>query len=343
MPTTDESAVCLERVDEPCAWRRSDFRSEEDWQVRLGDEHAEEIGAALERLRRTGRDRVPPAELTRDDFAFPALSGPLADAVRELEYGRGFTVLRGFPVHRLTTDEATLLAMGIALHMGRPVSQNASGDLVAHVTDYGRGGLSDPRLRAYQTREALPFHTDSADVVGLLVLQNSADGGLSTLASSASVHNRLLEHHRELLGLYYSGFVYDRRGEEADGEVPYYRNAVFGYFGGRLSCRYYHRAYIESAAEKTGVPLSPLQRRALDLFEEAAGSDELRVDMHLRPGDLQLLNNNVVVHGRTAYEDAPGQVRDLLRLWLNTPHARELPDGFARFRFGMPAVGTPGP
>jgi isocitrate dehydrogenase kinase/phosphatase len=40
--------------------------------------------------------------------------------------------------------------------------------------------------------------------------------------------------------------------------------------------------------------------------------------MDLRPGDMQFLNNHVIVHGRTAYEDypEPGRRRDLIRQWL---------------------------
>ena len=39
--------------------------------------------------------------------------------------------------------------------------------------------------------------------------------------------------------------------------------------------------------------------------------------MHFAPGDVQLISNHTVVHARTAYEDAPGSERHLLRLWLS--------------------------
>jgi hypothetical protein len=39
--------------------------------------------------------------------------------------------------------------------------------------------------------------------------------------------------------------------------------------------------------------------------------------MDLRPGDIQLLNNSVVLHSRTAYHDEEHRKRYLLRLWLN--------------------------
>jgi Taurine catabolism dioxygenase TauD, TfdA family len=51
--------------------------------------------------------------------------------------------------------------------------------------------------------------------------------------------------------------------------------------------------------------------------------------MWLEPGDLQLLNNHVVIHSRTHYEDfeAPDQKRHLLRLWLAVPGGRPLTEG----------------
>ena len=46
-----------------------------------------------------------------------------------------------------------------------------------------------------------------------------------------------------------------------------------------------------------------------------------------------LLNNHVIFHGRTAYEDdsASHQERLLLRLWLSMPNSRRLPAGFETF------------
>jgi len=43
------------------------------------------------------------------------------------------------------------------------------------------------------------------------------------------------------------------------------------------------------------------------------------LSMDLRPGDMQFLNNHVILHGRTADEDyrEPQRRRDLIRLWLD--------------------------
>ena len=44
------------------------------------------------------------------------------------------------------------------------------------------------------------------------------------------------------------------------------------------------------------------------------------VAMDLRPGDMQFLNNHIILHSRTAYQDhpEPERRRDLIRLWLDT-------------------------
>lgn len=43
--------------------------------------------------------------------------------------------------------------------------------------------------------------------------------------------------------------------------------------------------------------------QALDAFRALVCGDALRLDMWLEPGDLQLLNNHVTLHTRTAFTD----------------------------------------
>ena len=60
--------------------------------------------------------------------------------------------------------------------------------------------------------------------------------------------------------------------------------------------------------------------------------------MDLEPGDIQLLNNSVVLHARTDFVDyeEPERRRHLLRLWLNVETGRSVdPDAFP-YRRGVP-------
>ena len=82
---------------------------------------------------------------------------------------------------------------------------------------------------------------------------------------------------------------------------------------------------------------------ALDMFSEVAGDPELRLDMALMPGDMQLLHNHTILHARSAYEDWPEveRKRHLLRLWLAPPDAQPLPPVFAEC-YGGVTIGARG-
>ena len=73
--------------------------------------------------------------------------------------------------------------------------------------------------------------------------------------------------------------------------------------------------------------LTAAQDEALDLWAEVC---EECYSMDMKPGDIQLLNNHVVYHARTTYEDdpTPGRDRFLMRLWLSMPNSRALPEGY---------------
>ena len=59
--------------------------------------------------------------------------------------------------------------------------------------------VNAPLTRVYATPLAQPMHTDSADMVALLSLRLAREGGLSSWASSTSVHNELLRLGRKVL------------------------------------------------------------------------------------------------------------------------------------------------
>ena len=62
---------------------------------------------------------------------------------------------------------------------------------------------------------------------------------------------------------------------------------------------------------------TPLQKEALDLIEKLA--QESQVTIKNQPGDLTFINNHAVLHSREAFEDADGQTRHMVRMWLKNP------------------------
>jgi alpha-ketoglutarate-dependent taurine dioxygenase len=71
------------------------------------------------------------------------------------------------------------------------------------------------------------------------------------------------------------------------------------------------------------VPLTTLEKAALDFLDEQTRRPDLRLDMDLAPGDIQFINNYTILHSRTEFVDGPtpDQKRHMLRLWLKFPTA----------------------
>jgi hypothetical protein len=323
-------AICRQVILDASAWTVASL-DESEWLIELTPAQQAELRAAGADV--AGRDLV---DVDRDRFPLPGLAALLAGVARELDRGRGFAVLRGLPIAGLAEPDLERLFYGLCTHLGVATAQTRAGELLNHVRDVGAG----PQARGYTSRYGLPFHTDATDLLALLCVTPAKYGGRSSVASSVSVHNHILRHRPELLGLLYKEYLYDKGGAEADGESPFYANQIFGYFDGRLACRYYNRGRVESAQKKSGIALSAVERAALDLFEDTAADPGLRLDVDLRAGDLMLIDNNVALHSRTEFVDGdtPGQRRHFMRLALNPYQQRRLPPGFAKYRAGYPVT-----
>jgi hypothetical protein len=335
-------------IEGACVWHGRDMAASRRWIRALAPETVAEIDAALRGVRRRG---IAWHAVAREDFPLPRTQA-LLDGIRaELEDGGGMVLLRGLPVSRYSEDELRCLWMGLGANLGTPVFQNRSGELMRAIRDeaaaqgtdlgaaYGKvegagkdGGAFLSSYARTLSNGALRFHTDRCDVVGLLCVRQAARGGVSTLASSPAVHNAMLERRPDLAASLYRPVWRSRLGEEAGGEALAYPLPVWGQRPGpdgrgRFTS-HYSLTYIEAAQLRPDVPrLEPLQREAIDMLMALAA--ELSFEMRFAPGDIQLVNNHVIYHGRTPFEDdaARGQDRLLLRLWLAMPNSRALPEG----------------
>jgi hypothetical protein len=312
-------------ISDPAAWIGSQIQREASWIHRLQHADVAELEDALARVRRAGIGIPFPPEA----FPLPGLAPKLDRMLEEIERGRGFVLVRGIPRERYSDEECELIYWGIAVHLGRPVSQNARGHLLGHVRDEGRSH-ADPEARGYQTRERMDFHTDllPVDVLGLFCLRTAKSGGASKLVSALTVHNVLREERPDLLEALYAPFHVDWRGEEPEGERPWFTLPMFSEHDGLVTTRIVSLPYYLSAARHDeSLRPSALQIEALEKVQEIANRPELMLSMDFQEGDIQLINNHVLLHAREAYEDhpEPHRKRHLLRIWIAVDDARRRP------------------
>jgi hypothetical protein len=312
-------------ITEPAAWIGPRIQHDPSWIHRFQDDELAELERALAAAKARGL-RIP---FGREAFPLPRLESVLNAILEQVERGRGFKLLRGIPRARYTDAECELLYWGIGVHLGWPVSQNARGHLLGHVRDEGRTH-ADPSARGYQTNQRMDFHTDMlpVDVLGLFCLRTARRGGASKLTSALTIHNVLRAERPDLLEALYGTFHIDWRGEEPQGEAPFFSLPMFSECDGRVTARINSLPYYESAARHgASYGPTPIQREALETVQAIANRPELMLTMDFQEGDIQLINNHTMLHAREAYEDhpEPGRERHLLRMWIAVDDARRRP------------------
>lgn len=317
-------------ISSRAAWLGAEQSGRSDWIYLLSDAEKAELDSAIQRYRRTGK---PLTEIAALDYRLPVLRPAITAWMRVLDDGRGFIVVRGFPAEDYSEAEAAFAYWLIGLHMGRPVPQNRKGEVLGHVRDDG-ADPKQPGIRLYRTRAKLDFHTDGADIIGLLCLKRARSGGLSRIASSVSVFNEVMRRRPDLVPLLFQGFFWDREADAGPGEPPYFSFPICRYENGRLGTLYIGW-YIRNAQRFSDVPrLTSAQNDLLDLIDTIANHPDFYLDMDFEAGDMQFLKNAVILHARTEYEDwpEPERKRHLLRLWLTNFSFK---DGDSQVREGI--------
>ena len=306
-------------IDHPSAWKASDFKSQDDYSIDLEARHIKALDAALNQVRDAG---LGIDDITKENFCLDDIGDFIDRVRRELLDGRGFLMIRGWPVGDYSLDDIGAMYYGFGQHFGKGASQSVIGDRLGYVMDHSD---SDPLERAYRNKYELSLHTDLNELIGMLNIRTAAEGGESQYASALAVHNEILATRPDLLEPLYEGFHYHRRGEEAPGQEPVtpHKVPIFSSVDGVLSCRCVD-AYMPAAAKELGVDMPPKLVEAIDYFQEIAARDDFQLNVLVQPGQMTFGNNFIVMHARSAFEDtldAPDRKRLFLRLWLDVDAA----------------------
>lgn len=324
----------------PSAWLGKDMANNpKAWLYQLTQEDILDLESAAQHFLSLGIDV---GCITKETFPLQAFTKHAKTLIHTLLSGVGVEVLRGLPIQNYTQEFTATIFCGLGAHLGSARSQNASGHILGHVRDVG-ADANDPNSRIYQTSQRQTFHTDSADVVGLLCMQEAKEGGRSLLVSAESIYNRMKAQRPDLLQKLFEPIATDRRGEVPEGAKPFMEIPVLSWHKGYLTV-FYQRQYIDSAQRFSDVlKLTPQHIAALDLFDELANSQDLFFSMQLQPGDMQLVYNHCQLHDRTGFLDwpEPHKRRHLMRLWLSIDGDRPLPECFKQ-RYGTIEVGNRG-
>jgi hypothetical protein len=321
-----------------CVWKGADMRQNRRWIKEFPATVLAQIDAAIGKV-----GDLDWRQINRHNFPLPAAVGFFDDIREELENGCGMVKMRGLDVGRYSEEQLRRIWYAIGCYLGTPMYQNYFGEAMRDIRDEGMGvgaklygATVDASGKQFLSSGArtlssgqLRFHTDRCDVVGLLCVRQASEGGVSKLASSATVYNEMRKRRPDLHALLSKPIPRSRFGEEAGGEHVAYDLPVFGVREGKLTS-HFSLTYIENGQMLPHVrKLTDAEHEAIQMLMDVA--QEECFEMRFEPGDIQLLNNHVIYHGRTAFKDdeSSGQDRMLMRLWLSVPNSRALPDDHA--------------
>jgi alpha-ketoglutarate-dependent taurine dioxygenase len=248
-------------------------------------------------------------------------------AVKErLDNGLGFVILDRLPIERWSKQETIDVYWLLGSLLEPPVAQEWKGTMIYDVRHDGQGYTAD--TRAALTPEGLDMHNDSsmgeapANYISLLCLETARSGGMSSLASAYAAHNHFLSQHPDLLPRLYQPFYRDRQEYQAPDADNWY--PIFAREHGGLRIRFNARV-ISRGYQKSGRLLDREGARSVEAMNAFLTDPAHRHDFWLERGQVQILNNRWIVHGRTPYVDfsEPEKRRHLVRLWLRAGDRRQ--------------------
>ncbi|WP_181780815.1 TauD/TfdA family dioxygenase [Pseudonocardia pini] len=323
------TSLDLAPVTGPAAWRGDELSGTDSWIHHLTPEEVaelEEVGGRFLDDDPDLRSVVP------EDYPLPVCAEHLRLTGQELDRGRGFLLVRGLRTTHYSDALSAAIFFLMGLHLGEPMRQNELGDLLDHIMATSDKTLADPEALGSRVRDKLNFHSDSSDIVALMCLRPSREGGASTLVSGATLYNEVLARRPDLAPLLFEPFHHDWYKQDHDAPQRYYTSPICSWVDGVFSI-YGGTRMIFSAQDYPEVPrLTEAQVELLHLLDTIAREPGVALDMDFRPGDVQWLLNYAALHSRTAFLDFPElqRRRHLLRLWLRHDVGRPVVPGFGK-------------
>ncbi|KAF2761734.1 Clavaminate synthase-like protein [Pseudovirgaria hyperparasitica] len=319
----------------PRVWYGRDIGGVDALITELTKDEIAEVEAALQYFKGTSASRSNngPDQMSKELFPLPKYGAQLEQISKDLHSGRGITILRGLNPENYSATDNVLLFAGIASHIGEQRGcQDRFGNMLTHLVDMGfKFGKCSKRTPTF-TGGILPYHNDVCDILCMYIQDSAANGGESTLASSATVYNRIAASRPDMVNTLAAPiWVYDK---DKPPEVWHARPILFGEKEhGPFFC--FSRQKITGSEHyplSQSLPaMSEEQAEALDMIHYVA--EETGITMSLKPGDMLLYNNLGVLHGRNAFTDAEvgDHRRHILRLWVrNEERAWDTPEELAR-------------
>jgi hypothetical protein len=243
----------------------------------------------------------------------------------EVENGRGFSILKIDSTLIDNLHQITVAFWNLFTCLGEPLPQYASGELIYRIESSEQSKASAPPLMSHYSKSSIggAFHTDGALLLrrpffaGLICLEQASDGGDSILIDVRNLYRELMVKRPDVLRELEREYHFDCCGQIEGMETR--PKPIISRIGSSLLVQYL-RFYITEGHRKTGVPLSREAIESMDIFDELMTQARFQFTYKLNPGEMLIMNNHLMLHGRKSFSD--GDNGKSKRLLIRTYAAR---------------------
>lgn len=279
---------------------------EKDWILSLQDRHTNEINHILALIEKNN--------IAVNDFCLPLnLANLIIELKKRVEHGVGFQLLRGIPINYKNYNMYKTLLEIIAKEFGEMLPQNVKQEKIVDIINTN---IDPTKARGYLTNLELLFHTDACDIAFLMCLQAAKQGGLSLIASSSNIYNIILNEEASLINAGFEPANIENR--EANNPNQNFSLPIYHLSENKLYSRI-APGYTLSATDKDKKQIIDNRQQTLMIkIQDIARRENVCLQFKLQKGDILILNNNAVYHGRTPFIDDENETkRHLLRVWID--------------------------
>ncbi len=179
----------------------------------------------------------------------------------------------------------------------------------------------DIKLRYHQTNTGGFIHSDGPQLnnppkyVLMACNKNATKGGYSILSSIEKILLYLKKKDKKTLSILKKNFLFEKRGFYFKNQPKVHKKPIIESYNKNFRFRYL-RDYMHEAYRLKSIKLSKVQIKALNQLDKLLSKKENQYLYKLNGGDVLLLNNYKLAHGRSAFSINKGSNRSLIRVWF---------------------------
>ena len=110
-------------------------------------------------------------------------------------------------------------------------------------------------------------------------------------------------------------FLFEKRGFYFKNQKKILKKPIIEIYKKNIKFRYL-RSYMEEAYKISSIEMSPSQVNAINKLDKLLLKKQNQYNFKLEPGDILLINNYRLAHGRSAFDLRNNNNRSLMRVWF---------------------------